>query len=129
WYGGVLAVVVAAFGAAVYLTARHQALRRIDRGLAEELADVLYEVERARGDDGLAEWLERRFGRHEGFDFQITRTGGDRFFSNQRMADRSLPLPDSESLHGSASYRGVSTAAGRWRVVAVQAQGPSEALT
>ena len=40
WYGGVLAVLLAIFGTAVYLTMRHHQLERIDRGLAEELADV-----------------------------------------------------------------------------------------
>jgi two-component system, OmpR family, heavy metal sensor histidine kinase CusS len=78
WYGAVLAVVLAAFGTAVYLTMRHHALGRIDQGLSEELADVLTEVRRARTEADLLAWLERRFAAHEGFDFQITRPGGHR---------------------------------------------------
>ena len=77
WYGGVLAVILVLFSAAVYLTLRHQLLERIDQGLAEELADVLYEVKRANDPPSLHEWLDRRFGRHEGFDFQITRPDAD----------------------------------------------------
>jgi heavy metal sensor kinase len=129
WYGGALAVVVAAFGAAVYFTARHQLLHRIDEGLEEELADVLFEVERAQSDAGLSEWLQRRFGRHEGFDFQITRAGGERFFANQRLAGTALPLPRAGQLSESSSYRSASAEGGRWRIVAVAARGPTGELT
>jgi two-component system heavy metal sensor histidine kinase CusS len=145
WYGAVLAVVLTAFGTAVYFTQRHHALRRLDRALSEELADVLSEVRRARDDRGLTEWLERRFARHEGFDFQNNRPpltlpsppggegrvrGGDRFFVSQRLAGTILPLPEESSLSGSPSYRDVTGEGGRsWRVVSVQIQGPSDALT
>jgi heavy metal sensor kinase len=129
WYGGVLAVVLAAFGTAVYVTARHQSLRRIDQGLAEELADVLFEVRRARTDEGLSEWLDRRFYRHEGFDFQVDRPGGERFFANQRLADKALPAPESERLAEGPFYRNVTAEGRRWRIVSVQAPGPRELLT
>jgi heavy metal sensor kinase len=127
WYVAVLAVVVAANGCAVYFTARHQLLERIDNGLDEELADVLFELGRARTDAELAEWLQRRFGRHEGFDFQITRAGGERFFANQRLADRALPLPDVLSAQPH-SYQSVSVGSDRWRIVSIQAQGPTDML-
>ena len=67
WYSGVLAVVLTAFGAAIYFTIRHTLLQRIDAGLNEELSDVLYEVNRAEEQQGLHGWLVRRFARHEGF--------------------------------------------------------------
>jgi hypothetical protein len=118
WYVAVLAMVVAAFGATVYFTARHQLLERIDQGLAEEMAEVLFEVGRARADPELAEWLERRFGRHEGIDFQITRPGGERFFANQRLADLALPLPEALPAE-SRAYRSVSNGNGRWRIVCI----------
>src|SRR5262245_43093877 len=130
WYGGVLAVLLAVFSTAVYFTMRHQQQGRIDQGLVEELADVLSEVRRARDDRGLAEWLDRRFAHHEGFDFQITRPGGDRFFVNQRLGSTTLPLPEVSLLSGSPSFREVSLEDGRrWRVAGVRVQGPGELLT
>src|SRR4051812_24381043 len=92
WYGFILAVLLAAFSATVYWTMRRHLLKRIDQGLIEELADVRYEIERATDSRGLSGWLERRFARHEGFDFQITREDGTRYFVSERMANKALPM-------------------------------------
>src|SRR5436190_22459835 len=128
WYAGVLAVVLTGFSAAVFLVMRHQALERIDQGLSEELADVIFEIKRASDSKSLDEWLHRRFFRHEGFDFQITKENGERVFANARLADTRLPLPNAaadmpsyESLAGDAKER--------WRIVNVRAQGPDGPLT
>jgi heavy metal sensor kinase len=130
WYGGVLAVVLAVFSTAVYFTMRHQLLARIDQGLTEELADVLSEVRQARDERDLAEWLERRFAHHEGFDFQITRPNDERFFANQRLGRTTLPLPGASQRSESPSFREVFLDDGRgWRVVSVRVQGPGELLT
>lgn len=129
WYGAVLALVLTAFSAAVYFTMRHQLLQRIDQGLSEELADVLSEVRRARDEPGLKEWLERRFAQHAGFDFQITRPSGQRFFVNERLGKASFPIPEDPAA-ASPAFRDVALASGgRWRVVSVAAQGPSDPLT
>jgi heavy metal sensor kinase len=128
WYGAVLAVVMAAFGSAVYVTARHQLLHRIDEGLAEELADVLFEIHRARTDAELTGWLERRFGQHEGLDFQITRPGGERFFASRRLADSALPVP-AKDLSEAPSFQSAVVEGVRWRIVSVQARGPAQVLT
>src|SRR5262245_50476108 len=96
WYGCVLAVVLALFSGAVYAAMRHQLLQRIDQGLAEELADVLFEIRRAKDPISLHEWLEHRFARHEGFDFQITKPTGEQFFLSKRLAEKDaslLPIP------------------------------------
>ncbi len=128
WYGGVLAVVLVAFSTVVYLTMRHQMLGRIDQGLTEELADVLYEVKRAGDARSLHEWLDRRFSRHEGFDFQITRPAGWRFFANVRLGETFLPLPGEATA--SASFASVPVdSSGRWRIVSLLAQGPEGPLT
>jgi two-component system heavy metal sensor histidine kinase CusS len=129
WYGGVLAVVLALFSMAVYFTMRHQLLGRIDQGLTEELADVLSEVERARNEDSLKEWLDRRFAHHEGFDFQITRADGVRFFVNARLREIVLPLPEG-GLSATPSFRVASLEGGRrWRIIGVRVQGPKDELT
>src|SRR5215208_2855320 len=128
WYAGVLAAVLAAFGAAVYLTLRHQLRERIDEGLHEELDDVLSEVRRAESAASLLGWLDRRFGGHEGFDFQITRADGSRFFANRRLGERSFFVPD--GVTHQPGYRDVEAAeAGRWRVVSVRVSGPDGPLT
>ncbi len=129
WYGGVLAVVLLVFSAAVFLTMRHHLLRRIDQGLAEELADVLSEVKRADDPKRLHEWLDRRFSLHEGFDFQITRPNGQRFFVNPRLADKTLPIPDA-AVADVPLYENVRVGStGRWRIVSVRVSGPDGLLT
>jgi two-component system, OmpR family, heavy metal sensor histidine kinase CusS len=129
WYGGVLAVVLLVFGAAVFFTMRHQFLERIDQGLAEELAEVRYEVKQATDADALLKWLERRFSRHEGIDFQITRPNGDRFFVNQRLIDKSLPIPMMPADSDSPLYESVRMgSSGRWRVVSIRVTGPDGPL-
>ena len=128
WYGLILALLLAAFSVTVYWTMRHHLLERIDQGLAEELADVRYEIERAADAPGLSGWLERRFARHEGFDFQITREDGTRSFVSERMADKAWPVP--EQAPGQPTFETVEIgSAGRWRVVSVKVQGPSGPLT
>jgi heavy metal sensor kinase len=129
WYGGVLAVVLLAFGAAVFLTMRHQLLERIDQGLAEELAEVRYEVKQATDPDALLKWLERRFSRHEGIDFQITRPNGERFFMSERLTDKSLPVPVIAAGSDSPLYENVGIgSSGRWRVVSIRVTGPDGPL-
>jgi two-component system, OmpR family, heavy metal sensor histidine kinase CusS len=129
WYGAVLALALAGFGAAVYLTARHDALGRIDQGLAEELTDVLSEVRRARTDAELSEWLQRRFADHEGFDFQLTRPDGSRYFASRRLGGTTLPEPEGGGRPGTPAYRDVAVEGGGRRVVSVQVRGPSGPLT
>jgi heavy metal sensor kinase len=128
WYGGVLAAVLIVFSAVVFLVMRQQLLQRIDQGLSEELADVRHEIERAKSSTSLLEWLERRFGRHEGFDFQITRPSGGRYFVSARFADKQLPGPRDWNSSGVA-FENVALGAGRWRVVCEEVKGPDGILT
>ena len=128
WYGLILALLLGAFGTTVYWTMRHHLLQRIDRGLIEELADVRYEIERATDAPGLSVWLERRFARHEGFDFQITCGDGARFFVSERMAGNGLPVPGRDA--DQTEFETVALGqAGRWRVVSVNVRGPDGPLT
>ena len=128
WYTAVLAAVLAAFSAAVYVFLRHELLQRVDEGLTEEVSDVLSEVRRANDSQGLHRWLDRRFAQHAGFDFQITAADGSLFFANERLAAQSLPLP--ATISSTAACRTATVpGGGRHRVVAVTAQGPSGPLT
>lgn len=130
WYGGVLAIVLTLFSGVVYTVMRHQLLGRIDQGLDEELADVLSEVQRHSDSASLLECLNRRFAHHEGFDFEITDSNGNRYFTNTRLIERSLSFNDAAgdttSPHCESLQIGTE---GRWRVIAVQASGPEGLLT
>jgi heavy metal sensor kinase len=129
WYGGVLAAVLAGFGVTTFLVMRHQLLERTDAGLGEELSDVLSEVERASDREGMLGWLDRRFAHHEGFDFQVTTTAGERVFTNLRMADRRLPVPELAQPAEIPIYETVSLPdAGRYRIVTRRTSGPDGPL-
>ena len=129
WYGIVLAVVLTVFSAVVYWTMRHQLMERIDQGLREELGDVRSEVRRATDPAGLSQWLERRFAKHEGFDFQVTRPDGSRFFASDRLADKSIPASVHLSDSSEPTFENVALDEGRWRIVSVRVSGPDGPLT
>lgn len=128
WYGCVLGVVLMVFGTVVFVIMRQHLMQRIDQGLNEELADVLSEVNRAKTPDGLKDWLDRRFASHAGFDFQITRPSGERFFYNPRLADKAWPLPPRDS--SDAAFQTIPIESkGDWRIINVLVAGPDGPLT
>jgi heavy metal sensor kinase len=128
WYALVLAALLTAFSATVYWTVRHHLLQNLDRELVEELTDVRFEVERAADTAGLLVWLDRRFARHESFDYQILRPDGGRFFTSERMADRVFPVPTSPT--GQPDFETVTIGPSeRWRVVSMAVPGPDVPLT
>jgi len=127
WYGGVLAVVLVAFGASVYAAMRHHLMERVDGGLREELADVLGEVERATEREAMLSWLNRRFAGHEGFDFQITAADGERIFANPRLGGRRLPIPAELPMERNR-FTIVDAEERRWRVINRKVSGPESAL-
>lgn len=130
WYGCVLAVVLMVFGTMVFVIMRHHLMQRIDQGLNEELADVLSEVNRAKTTDSLKDWLDRRFAAHAGFDFQITRPSGGRFFFNPRLADKAWPLPPKDADSSDPAFQTIPIEEkGDWRIVHLRVQGPDGPLT
>lgn len=130
WYGCVLAVVLMVFGTVVFVIMRHHLMQRIDQGLNEELTDVLSEVNRAKTTDSLKDWLDRRFAAHAGFDFQITRPSGERFFYNPRLADKAWPLPLKDAESAEPAFQTIPVEQkSDWRIVNVRVQGPDGPLT
>jgi heavy metal sensor kinase len=93
WYGLVLATVLAVFGTAVFLTMRHELLKRVDEALAGELDEVSDDIQAAKEGAKLLTQLERRFARHEGYEFQVSRVGGEPSFRSDRLKPRRFPLP------------------------------------
>ncbi len=128
WYSGVLAALLAAFGAVVYFTMCHQALSRIDHGLREEMSDVLSEVDRAVNRVDMLQWLDRRFGNHQGFDFQITAADGSRVFVNKRLGEQQMPIPSSLVLNQDICENHQRANEPRWRIVTRKVNGPEAAL-
>jgi len=129
WYGGVLAIVLVIFGTVVYVMMRQHLMRRIDKGLQEELSDVLSEVRRADSVGDLKEWLDRRFAAHAGFDFQITRLSGERFFFNPRLAEQAWPVPAIGEASQAARFQTIFIERkGNWRIVHMTEPGPVEPL-
>ncbi|MEI7687140.1 MAG: ATP-binding protein [Planctomycetota bacterium] len=128
WYGGVLALVLVFFSVTVYVVMRHQLLQPLDQGLNEELADVLFEIRRASTNSGLHEWLDRRFAKHEGFDYQITTRDGSRFFVSDRMATKDFHV--AKTVSETPMFRSEAIlSSGNWRVVSVIQKGPEGDLT
>lgn len=124
WYGGVLALVLTLFSGVVYVVMRQQLLQRIDQGLNEELSDVMYEVNRAADTTGLLEWLNRRFARHEGFDFEITKANGEQVFVSHRFAEQKLSFPNA-GQEATPEYETTAVgSAGQWRVISRKAESP-----
>jgi heavy metal sensor kinase len=128
WYGGVLAVVLAVFGVVIYFTMRHQMLSRIDHGLREEMADVLSEVDRAESREGMLHWLDRRFGQHQGFDFQVSTSDGGRVFVNERLGEQQMPIPSSLVADRDVFESHQRRDAPRWRIVTRRVDGPEGTL-
>ena len=93
WYGLVLAIVLAIFGTSVYVTRRHELLTRADEALGAELDEVSDDVQVAKDGTKLSRQLERRFARHEGYEFQVSRVGGAPFFQSDRLKPRRFSVP------------------------------------
>lgn len=129
WFGGSMAVILLGGGTMTYVLLRNQLFERIDNGLHEEFADVLGEVQKGNDRHTMLGWLERRFGRHEGFDFQITGPGGERIFSNQRLGERRLPIPAERGDQTNELFETFSVAGlGEYRIVTRSASGPDGPL-
>ncbi len=128
WYGTILAIMLIAFSNVVYFSMRHQMLNRIDQGLREEMADVLSEVRRAETRSGMLDWLYRRFGQHQGFNFQITTNAGTRVFANERLGNEIIPVPSSLTMNRDTFSSSSRSEVPRWRVITHKVDGPGGQL-
>jgi heavy metal sensor kinase len=128
WYGAVLAVVLAIFGAAVYLMMRHALTERAGAALLMESAEVEQEIERAKNAEFLSTWLERRFAHHPGFDIQVTTPQGERVFRSERIRDSGLPVPSSPPAPGRSLFIDSVLDRGRFHISNRGVVGPSGPL-
>lgn len=127
WYGAVLGVVLVAFGASVFVMMQRHWIERIDKGLREEISDVLSEVEPATERESMLTWMNRRFAGHEGFDFQVTTVGGERIFSSPRLGERRLPIPTDLPMEQNR-FTVVEAEQHQWRIINRRVAGPESDL-
>jgi heavy metal sensor kinase len=93
WYGLVLAIVLTIFGTAVYVTRRHDLFNRVDEALGGELDEICDDVQAAKDETKLARQLERRFARHQGYEFQVCHPGARPFFQSDGLKTRRFSVP------------------------------------
>jgi heavy metal sensor kinase len=93
WYGLVLAIVLAIFGTTVYVTRRHELFNRADEALGGELDEITDDIQAAKDGSKLARQLERRFARHQGYEFQVSRVDGGPIFQSEGLKARSFSVP------------------------------------
>jgi heavy metal sensor kinase len=93
WYGLVLAIVLSIFGTAVYVIMRHDLLSRAHEALLGELDEISDDIQAAKDRTKLSRQLERRFSRHEDYEFQVSQIEGDPFFQSDRLKPRRFSVP------------------------------------
>ena len=93
WYGLVLAIVIAVFGGAVYVTMRHELLTRTDVALGAELDEIADDIQVTKDWPKLSDQLRRRFTRHEVYEFQVGRAEGGLLFQSDGLKTRRFPVP------------------------------------
>jgi heavy metal sensor kinase len=128
WYGVVLAAVLAVFGVAVYLMMRHALLARTGSGMSMESTEVAEEVARSRDRSTLGMWLERRFGRHPGYDIQVSTPGGEALFRSERIKEGGLPRPSDLPALGRPTFESFASRSGHDRLLNRLVPGPDGPL-
>lgn len=113
WYGAVMTVMLVVFGTAiVYLMSRSQSAR-IDFELDEEMDEIALHVAKSYSLDELLKELHDEFGKHDTFEFDISRDGSALFLSDRLGLHRldgggeCCPQPTSHTLMlpGLGTYR------------------------
>ena len=96
WYGSAVSVTLFAFGVILLVLTRQQLLNRTDAALREELRELALEVEITRSEADFQLSADKRFFRHDIYDFAVVRGNGDTVFLSSGLSDRSVAaiLPD-----------------------------------
>jgi heavy metal sensor kinase len=108
WYGLVLAIVIAVFGGAVFATMRHELFARFDEALVGELDEISEDIQAAKDATKLTAQLERRFARHEAYEFQVSHVGGELFFQSDRLKPRRFSVPSIPSSFKHLDFESVT---------------------
>lgn len=126
WHGAVLAVMLIGFSVVIYLMTQQRLLTRTEFELDEELDEFQMEVSLARDLADLQKQLEKRFGQHATFDFQLTTLAGETLFRSKRLAERALPLPVPQAVSDSVAFANRSIPGlGPHRIAVKRLPGPT----
>jgi len=104
WYGVVLATVLVAFSASVYLLMRHNLLALTDAGLAEELTELADEIGTVTSPGSPGPRYAQQ-AQHEGYEFQVASPDGRVLFRSDRLGAESLPTAGPDPGRGRRTTR------------------------
>jgi len=101
WYGSGLAVVLSAFGLAIFLLMADSLRRRIDFEVDEELIELKHAVEFAPTIAAMRTAFERDFANHHSFEFEISTPGGESLLRSSRLKNHRLRTSETGSTGSS----------------------------
>lgn len=129
WFGVTLAAMFCGFSLVIYLMTQQRLLAQTDFELDEELDELEMEIRLAADVADVRRQLDKRFGRHATFDYQVCTLDGENLFLSERLADRPLPVPSPNLRAHSVVYRNrVVHDLGRYRVATKNMSGSNVAL-
>ena len=97
WYGGMLAVSLAAMSVLVYGSFSRSLMSEIDRALDEELYEIEIEIRHTFSGDERQAQLQKYFGEHPVYDIQVVRPDGAVVFQSARIT-APLAIPDAAAF-------------------------------
>lgn len=130
WYGFAVSCTLFAFGIILLILTRQQLLNRTDAALREELRELALEVEITRSEADFRLSANKRFFRHDIYDFAVVHGNGDIVFLSSGLSDRSIAalLPDRFSSKIRYETHDVSDS-GAFRVAGLSCESPFGRLT
>jgi heavy metal sensor kinase len=93
WYGGVLAGVLAVFGASVFFLMRAELGQHARRVLSHQATAIEQHIERLRGNPQHRRRLAARLLLHPDYEIQISGLDGEVWTRSARLGDQGLPAP------------------------------------
>ncbi|OYW16057.1 MAG: hypothetical protein B7Z55_14345, partial [Planctomycetales bacterium 12-60-4] len=93
WYAASLIATLFVLGWLLDAAMHDRLLARTDAELAEELDELVLELQLASDHEQLLKQVGLRFRQHPSFEFQIKTANGQRLFASSRVEDTLLPLP------------------------------------
>lgn len=127
WYAAVLALVLIAFGAAVYAAMRQTLTTHLDNLLLGQLHELDEDFERVKDNKAIADSARHTSHEAPGFEFQVSTIAGKPIFRSAGLGRVGLPVP--EFKDGSTLRDRVRTPAkGAFRVISRKVTGPEGPL-
>lgn len=121
WYGSVLAVALAVFGASVFLLLKRELQVRTSKSLKNQLIVIDDQLESNQEQQAIHEELDSIYGRHPAFDLQVTDLKGTVWLRSSRIEQRGLPPPSQPVTAGMRVFENFEVEGeGRFRMLSAQ---------